>query len=70
MKKYTPSAVRSTKKVFDQNSALEAACDTSIARVTGCGYPRSWRMQVGHLPANARVKRTKTFSLVLPTETV
>ena len=39
MQKYT-SAVRSTKKVFDQNSILQAACDTSIARVTGCVYPR------------------------------
>ena len=36
--KYT-SAVRSTKKrFFDQNSALQAACDTSIACVTGCVY--------------------------------
>ena len=24
------------KLFFDQNSALQAACDTSIARVTGC----------------------------------
>ena len=39
MKKYT-SAARSTKKVFDQNSALQAACGTSIARVTGCVLPR------------------------------
>ena len=31
MKKYT-SAVRSTKQDFDHNSALQAACDTSIAR--------------------------------------
>ena len=32
--------VRSTKKFFDQSSALRAACDTSIAHVTGCVYPR------------------------------
>ena len=38
-KKYT-SAARSTKKYFDQNAALQAACDTSIARVTGGVYPR------------------------------
>ena len=25
---------------FYQNSALQAACDTSIASVTGCVYPR------------------------------
>ena len=37
--KYT-SAATSTNKEFDQNSALQAACDTSIARVTGCVYPR------------------------------
>ena len=30
----------------------------------------SWRIQVGGFPANARVNRTKTFSLVLRTETV
>ena len=30
------------KGVFDQNSsASQAACDTSIARVTGCVYPPS-----------------------------
>ena len=35
------SAVRSTQeKVFGKNSALQAACDTSIFRVTGCVYPR------------------------------
>ena len=39
LKKNT-SAVRSTKKEVDQNSALQAACDASIARVTGCVYPR------------------------------
>ena len=32
--------MRSTKKDFDQNSALQAASDTSVARVTGCVYPR------------------------------
>ena len=26
------------KGYVDQNSALQAACDTSIARVTGCVY--------------------------------
>ena len=68
MKKYT-SAVRSTKNnFFDQNSALQAACDNSIARVTEC-VP-SCRIQVGDSPANARVNRTKTPSLVLRTETV
>ena len=35
-----PSTVRSTQKEFDQNSAPQAACDTSIARVMGCVYPR------------------------------
>ena len=39
MKKYS-RAVRSTKNVFDRNSALQAACDTSIACVTGCVCPR------------------------------
>ena len=29
--------MRSTEKELDQNSALQAACDTSIARVTGGG---------------------------------
>ena len=32
--------VRSTQKEFEQNSGLLDACDTSIARVTGCIYPR------------------------------
>ena len=41
---------------------------TSIARVTG--YVPSWRVQVGDSPADARVKRTKAFSVVLRTETV
>ena len=31
---------------------------------------RGDRLQVGDSPANARVNRTETFSLVLPTETV
>ena len=31
--------MRSTEKVLDQNSALQAACDTSIARVTGGCVP-------------------------------
>ena len=37
------------------------------SRVTGC-VP-SWRIQVGDSPANARVNRTKAFSLVLRTVT-
>ena len=28
--------MRATEKVFDQTQLLQAACDTSIARVTGC----------------------------------
>ena len=62
--------------IFDLNPALQAACecDTSIARVTGCVYPRRegyYSRSVTDSPANARVKRTrKTFSLVLHTETV
>ena len=32
------SAARSTTKDFDQNLALQATRDTSIARVTGCLY--------------------------------
>ena len=38
-------------------------CDTSIARVTGCVYPREWYRQVGDPPADARVNRTKTSTL-------
>ena len=34
------SAVRSTKTVLGQSSALQAACDTLIARDTGRVYPR------------------------------
>ena len=42
MKKYTLAVMmmRSTRKDFDQISALQAACDTSIAVVTGGVYPR------------------------------
>ena len=59
------------KLFLDQNSALQAACDaTSIARVTGCLYPREGYRSVTHSPANARVNRTKTFSPVVRTETV
>ena len=61
MKKFT-SVVRSTQKVFDQNSALQAACDTSDRACFGVCIP-SWRMQVGDSPANARVNRTKTSTL-------
>ena len=32
--------MRSIQKDLDLNSALQAACDTSIASVTGCVYPR------------------------------
>ena len=39
MEKYT-SAARSTQKEFDQSPALKAACETSIARATGCVCPR------------------------------
>ena len=70
--KYTSSASSceiDQKYFFDQHSALQAACDTSIARVTGCVYPREGYRSVTSV-LNARVNRTKTFSLVLPTETV
>ena len=30
--------MRSTRKGFDRNSALQAACGTSSARVTGCNF--------------------------------
>ena len=68
MKKYT-SAARSTKNIFDQNSALQAACDTSIARGTGCAYPREGCRSVTPLivPGSTGLK---TFNLVLRTETV
>ena len=36
---YTSQLWDRPKKVFDQNSVLQAACDTSITRVTGCVYP-------------------------------
>ena len=51
---------------------LQAACDKSIARVTGCVDYTLVKdtTVVGDSPANARVKRTKTFNLVLRTETV
>ena len=55
---------------LDENSAMQAACDTSIARDTECVCIPSWRIQVGGPPASARVNRTKAFSLVLRTETV
>ena len=64
------SSLRSTEQGFDQNLALQAACATSIARVTGCLYPREGYRSVTHSPANARVNRTKTFSPVVRTETV
>ena len=40
MKKYTLAVCEIDQKGFYQNSALQAACDTSIARVKGCVYPR------------------------------
>ena len=52
------------KGVFDQNSALQGACDTSIARVTGCVYPRGGYSSVIS-PANGRVNRTKTLWYIL-----
>ena len=67
MKKYA-SAVRSTEKVFHQTQLLQAVCDTSIARVTGCVYPcEGYRSDS---PAKAGVNMTKTSNLVLRTETV
>ena len=56
------SDVRSNKTDFNQNSALQAACDTSTARVTGC--VTSWTIQVRDSSANARVNKAKTSSLV------
>ena len=40
MKKYLTCEI--DQKDFDQNSASQAACkcDTSIARATGCAFPR------------------------------
>ena len=49
-----------------KNSALQAACDTSIARGKGCIYPREGYRSVNPLQ-NARVNRTKTLSLALRT---
>ena len=62
MKKYT-SAVRSTKNVFDQNSALQAACDTSIARVTRCVCPREGYRSVAPLlmPGSTGLRRSALF---------
>ena len=62
MKKYT-SAVRSTKNDFDQNSALQAACDTSIARVTRCVYPREGYRSVTPLlmPGSRGLRRSTLF---------
>ena len=36
---------------------MQAACDTSIARVTGCVYPREGHRSVTHPANNARVNR-------------
>ena len=49
--------MRSTKIEFDQNSVLQAARDTSIARVTGYVYPRKGYRSATPLlfpPANAK----------------
>ena len=64
--------MRSTKKEFDQNSASQAACDTSIARVAGRFYPRKgYNRSVGPLlmPGLTGL-HGKTFSLDLRAETV
>ena len=48
---------------FDQNSALQAACDTSIARVTGCVYPREGYKSVTPLlmPGSTGLTRSALF---------
>ena len=62
--------VRSSKNNFLIKTQLckLRACDTLIARVT-C-VSTLVKDAVREFPADARVNRTKTFSLVLPTETV
>ena len=55
---------------FNQNSALQAARGTSIASVLQGVCIPSRRIEVGDSSAaKARVNRTKTFILVLRTET-
>ena len=48
---------------FYQNSALQAACDTSIARVTGCVYPREGYRSVTPLlmPGPKGLRRSTLF---------
>ena len=58
---------RLTRKNFDQNSDFFASCVCVILRspVLRGVCTSSCRIQVGDSPANARVYRTKTFSLVV-----
>ena len=46
-----------------QNSALQAACDTSIARVTGCVYPREGYRTATPLliPGSTGLRRSALF---------
>ena len=51
------------QKYFDQNSALQAARDTSIARVTGCVYPREGYRSVTPLlmPGSTGLRHSSLF---------
>ena len=62
-RKKCTSAVRSTKNHFDQNSALQAACDTSTARVTGGVYLREGCRSVTPplLPGSRGLRRSALF---------
>ena len=55
--------MRSTKKDIYQNSASQAACDTSIARVTGCVHPREGYRSVASLlmPRSTGLRRSALF---------
>ena len=55
--------MRSTRKGFDRNSALQAACGTSIARVAGCVSPREGCRSVTPLlmPGSTGLRRPALF---------
>ena len=57
------------KKFVDQNSALQAACDTPVALFMACVYPREGCRPVTPvlMPGSTGLK---TFNLVLRTEVV
>ena len=56
------------KKDFDQTSALQDACDTSVARIAGCVYPREGHRSVTPLLIPGSTGLRRSFSLVLRTD--